>query len=52
MSDTDTDAVRETHIRAWAGMRDFGGTGSRRAWMFGIATHIWLDRLREPRRVP
>jgi RNA polymerase sigma-70 factor (ECF subfamily) len=49
---SDIDAVQETHIRAWAGMGNFGGTGSQRAWMFGIATHICLDMLREPRRVP
>src|SRR5262249_44722013 len=44
------DAVQETLIRAWAGVENFEGRGALRAWIFGIATHVCLDMLRETQR--
>jgi len=44
------DAVQETLIRAWAGIDNFEGRGALRAWIFGIATHVCLDMLRETQR--
>lgn len=41
------DVVQETCVRAFTDYARFDpGRGSFRAWIFGIATHVWLKQLR------
>lgn len=45
------DQVQETLLRAWRRLETYQGTGSLRAWLYKIATHICLDALsRRPKR--
>jgi RNA polymerase sigma-70 factor (TIGR02960 family) len=50
------DAVQETLLAAWRGLRGFEGRASLRAWLYRIATNRCLnvlrDRGRRPREVP
>jgi RNA polymerase sigma-70 factor, ECF subfamily len=50
------DAVQETLLAAWRGLRGFEGRTSLRAWLYRIATNRCLnmirDRGRRPRQVP
>lgn len=46
------DALQETFLRAWRGMRAFGGRSSVRNWLFRIATNVCLDAIaRRPKRM-
>src|SRR6266478_1926749 len=45
------DLVQETLLRAWEKRATLTSPGSYRAWLYRIATHLCLDRLRSaPRR--
>ena len=46
------DALQETLLRAWRGLREFGGRSSLRTWLHRIATNACLDAIsRRPKRV-
>ena len=45
-----SDVLQETLVAAWRGWDSFSGTGSRRAWVFGIARRQALLALRSQRR--
>jgi RNA polymerase sigma-70 factor, ECF subfamily len=46
------DALQETLLRAWRGLRGYEGRSSLRAWLYRIATNVCLDAIaRRPRRV-
>jgi RNA polymerase sigma-70 factor (ECF subfamily) len=49
MHDAD-DAVQETLLRAWRGLRGFEARASLRSWLYRIATNCCLDVLRDERR--
>ena len=45
------DALQETFLRAWRGLRAFGGRSSVRNWLYRIATNVCIDatsRRRKP----
>jgi RNA polymerase sigma-70 factor (ECF subfamily) len=44
------DAVQETMLRAWRGLRGFEQPASLRAWLYRIATNRCLDELRDTTR--
>ncbi len=44
------DAVQETMLRAWRGLRTFDGRAPFRAWLYRIATNVSLDALRKRTR--
>jgi RNA polymerase sigma-70 factor (TIGR02960 family) len=46
------DALQETLLAAWQGLRGFEGRASLRTWLFRIATNRCLDALRSARRRP
>ena len=46
------DAVQETMLRAWRGLRGFENRASLRAWLYRIATNRCLDALRDASRRP
>ena len=46
------DAVQETMLRAWRGLRGFEQRASLRAWLYRIATNRCLDALRNSSRRP
>jgi RNA polymerase sigma-70 factor (ECF subfamily) len=46
------DALQETLLSAWRGLRGFEQRSSLRAWLYRIATNRCLDALREPGRQP
>ena len=39
------DALQETFLRAWRGVRAFGGRGAVRNWLYRIATNVCLDAI-------
>lgn len=43
------EVVSETFLRAFERVFAYRGEGAFRAWLFGIARHLCLDRLRQPR---
>ena len=46
------DALQETLLRAWRGLRNFAGRSSLRTWLYRIATNACVDALaRRPRRM-
>ena len=46
------DALQETMLRAWRGMKGFEGRSSLRSWLYTIATNACLTQLaRRPKRV-
>lgn len=46
------DALQETMLRAWRGLRRFEGRSSLRSWLYRIATNASLDAIeRRPKRV-
>jgi RNA polymerase sigma-70 factor (ECF subfamily) len=46
------DALQETMLRAWRGMKGFQGRSSLRSWLYTIATNTCLTQIaRRPRRV-
>jgi RNA polymerase sigma-70 factor (ECF subfamily) len=46
------DTLQETLLRAWRGLRDFGGRSSLRTWLYRIATNASLDAIAgRPKRV-
>ena len=46
------DALQETLLRAWRGLRRFAGRSSLRTWLYRIATNACVDALaRRPRRM-
>ena len=44
------DALQETLLRAWRGLRGFEGRSSPRAWLYRIATNACLDAIGRRRR--
>ena len=40
------DAVQETFIRVWQGIRDFDPQRTFTTWLYTIASHLCLDRLK------
>ncbi len=46
------DHVQEVLLRAWRSRSSFQGRASIRAWLYGIATNLCLDTLRQHRRRP
>jgi RNA polymerase sigma-70 factor (TIGR02960 family) len=46
------DALQETMLSAWRGLRGFEERSSLRAWLYRIATNRCLDALRDPGRRP
>jgi RNA polymerase sigma-70 factor (ECF subfamily) len=46
------DAVQDTLLSAWQGLRGFEGRASIRTWLYRIATNRCLDALRSARRRP
>jgi RNA polymerase sigma-70 factor (ECF subfamily) len=46
------DAVQDTLIAAWQGVRSFEGRATMRTWLYRIATNRCLDTLRAARRRP
>ena len=44
------DAVQETMMRAWRARDQFQDRGSRRAWLYQIASNVCFDALRRRRR--
>jgi RNA polymerase sigma-70 factor (TIGR02960 family) len=46
------DALQETLVTAWQGLRQFEGRASVRTWMYRIATNRCLNMLRAARRRP
>ena len=46
------DALQETMLRAWRGLRGFEARASLRSWLYRIATNCCLDALRDERRRP
>jgi RNA polymerase sigma-70 factor (ECF subfamily) len=46
------DALQDTLLRAWRGLRGFEGRSSLRSWLYRIATNVCLEALaRRPKRV-
>src|ERR1051325_7914678 len=46
------DALQETHLRAWRGLKSFEGRSSLRSWLYTIATNTSLNAIaRRPKRV-
>ena len=46
------DALQETLVRAWRGLKRFEGRSSLRTWLYSIATNACLDAIaRRPKRV-
>jgi RNA polymerase sigma-70 factor, ECF subfamily len=46
------DALQDARLRAWRGLRGFGGRSSFRRWLYRITTNACLDALaRRPKRV-
>src|SRR5256885_3616241 len=46
------DALQETLLRAWRGLRRFEGRSSLRSWLYRIATNTSLDAIeKRPKRV-
>jgi RNA polymerase sigma-70 factor (TIGR02960 family) len=46
------DALQETLVAAWRGIRRFEGRASIRTWLYRIATNVCLNALRSVRRRP
>lgn len=46
------DAVQETLLSAWRGIREFEGRSSVRTWLYRIATHRCLNAIRDAGRRP
>ena len=46
------DALQETMLRAWRGLRRFEARSSLRSWLYRIATNCCLDALHDERRAP
>jgi len=44
------DAAQETSIRVWRNWETFRGDSSFKTWVYRIATHLCLDRLRQSKR--
>jgi RNA polymerase sigma-70 factor, ECF subfamily len=45
------DALQDTMLRAWRGVRRFEGRSSLRSWLYRIATNVCLDRISQrPKR--
>ena len=45
------DAVQETFIRVWQGIRDFDPQRTFTTWLYSIASHLCLDRLKRKNRI-
>jgi RNA polymerase sigma-70 factor (ECF subfamily) len=46
------DALQETLLRAWTGLRRFGGRSTLGTWLYRIATNVCLDAIaRRPKRI-
>src|ERR671916_56243 len=46
------DALQETLLRAWRGLRRFEGRSSLRSWLYKIATNTCLNQIaKRPKRV-
>src|SRR4051794_41827317 len=46
------DTVQETFLRAWRRRETVEGRSTFRAWLYRIATNVWLDLLAERRPEP
>ncbi|MEU4195343.1 sigma-70 family RNA polymerase sigma factor [Kribbella sp. NPDC026611] len=44
------DAVQESYLRAWRGLKDFEGRSSIRTWLYRIATNVCLNFLQHSSR--
>jgi RNA polymerase sigma factor (sigma-70 family) len=51
-ADEAEDAVQETLLRAWKGLRGFSGQSSLRTWLHRIATNVCLDTIQRRRTRP
>ena len=46
------DALQESHLRAWRGLKSFEGRSSLRSWLYTIATNTCLNQIaKRPKRV-
>lgn len=46
------DALQDALLRAWRGLRSFGGRSHLRTWLYSIATNVCLDAIaRRPKRL-
>jgi RNA polymerase sigma-70 factor (ECF subfamily) len=45
------DALQEAFVRAWRALHQYDGRGSRRAWLYRIATNASLDQIRGRREL-
>jgi RNA polymerase sigma-70 factor (ECF subfamily) len=46
------EAVADVFVKAWRGAAGFQGSASVRSWLYRVATHLAIDRLRKRRRSP
>jgi len=46
------DLVQETYLRAFAGLRGYGGAAPARHWLLGIARRVAADHVRDAQRHP
>lgn len=45
------DIVQETFIKVWVNIKRYDGSSSFSTWIYGIASHLCLDRLKQTKRL-